>query len=265
MVPKSMRPVAERWRKDLNASLEWKKDPGREPKQGEAKGFFVNAEGFQHAAYLKPGQRKKDGICRAAHEKIVSDLGHDLGLPIAPVLLYERQDCPENEEPHACVSLLLYDEHYPWGQAFDVSEPVLLMLVQKDLAATSGIVALDTWVANRDRKNANNALYGVSPDRGEQGWVFIDHAYTLSRGKDWGKDTPPAVPPFPDVLLGSIDSEILADYVAEIEGLEDDVITDIVQRIPQHYLPDKEKTIIEEGLKERRSRIRPVLGQTFGF
>src|SRR5689334_18910254 len=61
-------------------------------KPGEAGGFMVVSEDLGGCrSYLKPLKRPDHaGQVRAAREKIVSDLAHDLGVSVPPVLLYDR-------------------------------------------------------------------------------------------------------------------------------------------------------------------------------
>lgn len=54
---------------------------------------------------MKPSKKKSDEKYRAALEKIASDLGCDLGIAVAPVILWERgSGISETEGRYVCLA-----------------------------------------------------------------------------------------------------------------------------------------------------------------
>src|SRR5262245_42644740 len=60
---------------------------------GECRGEFVESDGFEYQAYLKPGKIKRPSMDwpAPAYEKISADLAYDLSCPVPAVQVWERE------------------------------------------------------------------------------------------------------------------------------------------------------------------------------
>ena len=103
--------VATAWRSPATTALPWsvRGRPGEEG--GSAQGYFVEYEAL--LGFAKPSV--SPGLVPvAAQEKIVSDLAYDLGLPVPPVLLWDRGD--RNDKLFRCqIRLVSTSPHQSWG------------------------------------------------------------------------------------------------------------------------------------------------------
>ena len=189
MPPQYLSELCRQWREGLFSDLEWTKDPANPLLPGEAGGYRVRAEGFSYGGYLKPVQKCGEHHRRAANEKIVADLAHDLGFNVPPVLLIQRTDALLGEETNCCVSLIIYPEQYEWGILWDLSiyPPFVGVIVKEALSRYSASYALDLWIGQTDRNNIRNVIIlGVAhtnPVRTE--FLFLDHSNSLNMGNRW--------------------------------------------------------------------------------
>ncbi len=105
--------IASSWRAIVTSPWPWHRAPHQAGAmlgpvvEGEAGGFYVTSDAVPRRAYLKPLKKDPGPFrSRAAREKIVSDLAHDLGVAVPPVILYERPD--GGDERDCCVSLVVH-------------------------------------------------------------------------------------------------------------------------------------------------------------
>jgi hypothetical protein len=61
-----------------------------------------------------------------------------------------------------------------------------------------------------------------------------------------------------------IDLPTVERVVGAIEGLSDDHITSVVDRVPEDFLNPAAKTVIKEGLLYRKTRVRDALKPVLG-
>lgn len=251
------------WRDDLFTERIWQRHPDRSIQKGEAGGFVVRSPGFPHLAYLKPTKICEENRPRAAYEKIASDLGYEVGLPVPPVLLYRRENAPEKEESRTCISVVVYEEQWEWGDLWEIELPdAAREIMRQALAENSGVVAFDTWLGNADRRNRRNAIFGTFRDAPAQAaFMFLDYSNSLNMGDRWGEKgfETIEVPKLPEVFLEAIDRGVLEEAVSRIESMDDNVINEIVARIPDDYMAPQHAEIVTAGLRARKKIVRDAL------
>lgn len=266
-IPKNIQPIAREWSANLFTDKIWRMAENQSVKAGEAGGFEVVADNFPHRCWLKPtNPSDHSNHPRAANEKIVSDLGTKLELPISPVLLFHRENCPAEHDSCACVSLIMYPEQFPMSQIKEVVGPART-IIDSVVAKVSGIVALDTYIGHQDREgNDDNVIFGYNPRfPAESAFVFLDYSNSLNMNNRWAGqgwknvDAPPVYSQFQK----AVDINVLMETAQKIEALADEFIQHIVARIPEQYMPSAHKDIVAEGLIGRRQLIRQVLSNRF--
>jgi hypothetical protein len=269
MLRSSNHSIARAWRNEVISSDHWSQDPAVAAQPGEAGGFRVTSNSGI-AGYLKPTKQCDALNPRAANEKIVADLAWEVDVAVAPVVLFRREPCPDDQEPRACVSLVLWPENWVLEQLMQItlSGPADA-LVRGAVARSCGIIALDTWAGNVDRSNPRNATVGIDNNNpATAGFAYIDHSYSLNFGGQW--DTPAkratvVVPAMPNLLRQAVDRGVLREAIGRVELVTDSVIEEIVGRITPDYMEDLHRQIVVTGLKDRRPLIRPILATTFGL
>lgn len=234
---------------------------------GASAGLFVRAAGFPLRAFLKPGTPFPDHTPWPAVEKICADIAIDVGVPVPPTQLYRRHDAPDGHERRTCVSLVMDDRFTDWKPGWVPETEDERAAVLSLLAPVSGIIALDTYLGNVDRSDSrpNAVFYGSTEAEPPAQVAFIDFANCLNRQDRWVRNgwTPVGVPKMPQLLRDAVQPKALLDVVERIEWLPDDVIDDIVGRIPDDYLDRERKVVVAEALLERRSLIRGALAKVF--
>src|SRR5262249_48007141 len=147
---------------------------------------------------------------RAAREKIASDLAHDLGFVVPPVILANRAKPPDVRfqnrlgqlavvpgEEHVCVSLVMFQRQFSWeelhrkldGSTPSIKAPAVRALIESARttlpAAASHALAFDTWVGQMDHhpQNNHNIIFGYElSSRGDvttSAYVFLDYALSF--------------------------------------------------------------------------------------
>jgi hypothetical protein len=160
-----------------------------------------------------------------------------------------------------------HDEYWEWGTVNQLTGGFEKALASTLLSRGSGLLALDTWVANTDPNNNRNAVFAYRPsDAGTSAFMFIDHAYSLNHSDQWTgeKWKKVSLPSAPKLFMDSIDKWVLGRTLSSIELLADDVIDEIVSRIPADYMVADHSRTVVAGLKGRRALLRPVLEQSLG-
>jgi hypothetical protein len=213
---------------------------------------------------------------RAAREKIVSDIAHDLGVSVPPVLLYDRgSSTPGDEERYVCVSRVMFPGQMAWQQVKQ-----LIVMSQDDRATTivkgalpvdsAMAFALDAWVGQPDHNDhPHNIVFGYTPSATPNGrFIFLDYAWSLGyhgtrRPFGWDNDgwKTTECPPFPPHMIRFMDKQALRRTIEKIEQTEDSTIVDVVERIPDHFLPEPQRRTILTGLLGRKKLVRQILSQ----
>ena len=161
--------ITKEWRQHVITPLVWTKavnQAGVSP--GEAGGYFVEAGGFDRRAYLKPSASHPDARqrCRAAREKIASDLAYDLTIMVPPVQLYTLASAPTGHEIAVAISLVMFPVQWPWSyvKGCPIDQTPLGAALAKVLGECSPAVAFDTWLAQTDHgDHPNNIVWGYEP------------------------------------------------------------------------------------------------------
>lgn len=202
----------------------------------------------------KPFVQLGDDKSRAAHEKIVSDLGYRLRLPVLPVLLWDRAGEPE---PCACVVAWAFQPVWPLAQGVATLTPDEKAAIAP---AMSAMIPFDYWVGDTDRKGDHVVI--TSPHGGKPAaigcidysnslsfaWDAHDHASTGSawHRNGWGLNLP-------------LDHEAFEQSLELIENFDVNQIEDIVGYIPTDYLPAVRRDLVVQNLVSRRSRLRGMI------
>lgn len=273
--------IAADWRTQALANHAWTAAPNQSgsllvPAHGEAGGFFVHCpEVPNRRAYMKPvnidrGARRS----RAAREKIAADLAFDLGVPVPPVLLARRTNCPSGAEEFVSVSLVMYPMQWSWGniKSFlsDPTSPVTVAVKPRLPKAAALGLAFDTWVGQMDHcDHPHNMVCGYDPgDMNSISWLLLDYSFSLGFGGAWtaskGGGTPCQIAAFPPLMLPVLDKAVLAETVAKIEAFEPGTIEDVVRRIPRSHLEQQDAEEIVKGLLDRRGLVRQALAGYLG-
>lgn len=261
--PPGVRPVAKRWREGVFSPYQWDRDPDRYASinPGEARGYVAYSPECGFPGYLKPTKPCATDRPRAAYEKLAADLAFEVEVSVPPVQLYVRDPAPEDEEHRCCISLIIFEQVWNLRQVDHVSDPYTAW-IDHALECESGIVAFDTWIGNQDRSNPKNSLLGVDPreSRNLQA-TFIDHANAFNMNGGWedggsGKVRFPSLPPR---LKSAACSDRAVATAERIEGISDTLIDELVSRIPEQYMSPAHSHVVAEGLKARRSSVRPVV------
>ena len=241
--------VASTWARSVNAPHNWRM--GRARWGTNSKPFeVVNEAGLVGVA--KPGANVSEpDLPRAAHEKIASDLGFLLELPIPPVTLCDSSS--DFDERYVAVSAWAFSRAVEWQKVV-----TQLSSSRRDLAVavSSAMAVFDTWIAASDRKDSH-VLVNDDGDDSKLDLAYIDYAFSLT--KEWATGNGPVDKMRPALPIRSLAPFEALNIVDNIEALDDQKITQIVNRIPPDYLPDRRKRIIISNLLSRRAQLRALV------
>jgi hypothetical protein len=205
----------------------------------------------------KPVALLADDKSRAAHEKIASDLGYRLGLPILPVLLWDRSGTP-GVEPAACVVAWAFRPVYPLAAGAPLLTDAERLAVQPALSA---LLAFDFWVADTDRKSDHVV---ITVPRGGRPAAIGSIDYSNSMSFTWDCPDHPSTGSFwyqhewPRLGL-LVDADALAQAIERIENFDHDQIVEVVSNVPNMFLPIARRDIIIQNLTSRQSRIGSMI------
>lgn len=199
-------------------------------------------------AVKKPGVHLSEFRQVAAREKIASDLAYELRLPVPPAILWNCR-CSGDDGTYAVISAWAYERPESWGVAKKIlSSPQ----IEELRAASCAMMPFETWIAARDRHD-ENVLVNVEPS-GRPTSVWID--YALSLDGVWGRTQSPDCPVverYP--LIGKPDLEAIREVARGIATMENSVIEQIVNRIPEECMSKDIASSIASNLLARRSII----------
>jgi hypothetical protein len=232
----------------------------------DSKPFDVKDPQTGHRGKAKPGTKLPD-TSRAAHEKIASDLAALLELPIPPVCLYIMPEplpvCRHTRQPgdpYIAVSAWAFTSCDPWAtHAAVLTEPEKKSVI----APLSAMWVFDSWISAEDR-DANKHVMVASPTGNEPlGIACIDYAFSLSRPWLAAAATVNKLGavtwqmPFPEA-----DKDVAAvkTTVERIGALDDGIVSEIVRRIAEPWLPQDRAKCILDNLLDRKQRLAAILG-----
>jgi len=201
----------------------------------------------------KPGEIINDRCLRAAHEKIVSDLGFVLRLPIPPVTLWDRGENFVGDR-RCAVSAWAFPKAVEWQH---IATQLTAQQIEIAKRGAGAMRAFDTWLAASDRKN-DHVLVHDDGDAMKLELAHIDYAFALSY--EWTGVCAPQPDPRPAFPTGiDFDRSACLEMAALIEKIEESRIVEIVNRIPQGYFPDGVREVIIKQLLGRRGTLRTWL------
>jgi hypothetical protein len=195
-------------------------------------------------------------INSAAHEKIASDLAHEVGIPVPPVALWQH---PPTGHLYS-ISAAAFRQLITWEEARILK--ILTNEFRKNARPilSAGFV-FHAWIGDTDHgENPGNILVNADSGEARPALAFVDHC--LSMSYKWsGFDAEFAVREGPYYGLQRIemDADVLTDCVARIMRLPKEKIEATVRRIPPAYLPTQDAELICRGLLARRERLNTLL------
>ena len=195
----------------------------------------------------KPGEPRPDH--RAAYEKLASDLAFDLGLPIPPVTLWQRDD--ETALTH---QLSVSAWAFSGGRDLQsISHPRPPELQAALAIAASTIVPFDTWIGVSDRHEGN---VQVENQNGIWSVAFIDYSFSFQHPSSiFGH---PAQMPR-EYFSCPVQPTLAAQTMQTILALPRTRIEHLVKRIPTEFLPESEKASTIAALLLRRTSLAASL------
>lgn len=128
--------------------------------------------------------------------------------------------------------------------------------------------AFDTWLDQTDHNDhPSNIVFGYEGSDYQSGmFIFLDYAFSMGVSGTWKaegyRECRPA--PFPPRMCGSVNVPVLEETISQIEAVTENVLADVVNRVPWQWLPDDEKQVILAGLLGRRRLVRQALGSYLG-
>lgn len=230
-------------------------------------------------AYIKP--RAPMVPEAAALEKIASDLAHDLGVDVPPVILTDPPPGWTGTNRAVCASLVLYNFQLHWGGGqHGVRLPpgsavkddpnlharaALLrqtkwgkMVAEAVPVAAARAFVFDCWVDQPDHNHPSNVVWGLdTADITRHGLCFFDYEMAFGAG-GWSSL---AAAPFPEELLAGMSREEVAATVARVQAYAPETIHAIVDRIPARFMNASRKIDVVQHLTERREALGEALGR----
>jgi hypothetical protein len=244
------------WARTAIEERAWK--VGEDAPIGESEPFYVQSGSLSGVA--KPREAKRVWP-RAAIEKICSDLAYELKLPVPPVTLWRASKKLKLPVSLLAVSLIPFDSATAWG-AIEEDPDYVEHLLPHLRAPSSALVAFDTWVGNRDRKNVGNLLFSEE-ESGVVRVAYIDFSESLFfSASSSSPDNIGPVRAYPDA--SQLDVQVLESTIGAIERLPSSIIKEIVIRVPDDFLAATQKQRILGGLLKRQSTLRSSLVTFFG-
>ncbi len=260
--------IAKDWRTRAVSTLKWMRCSNQTGLiEGEAGGYYVEAEGFHRRGYLKPANAHQDAaeVSRAAREKIAADLAYDLGLPVPPVQLTYRENPPPGCETAVAVSLIMYPAQHAWETIRDipVNQAPIGLAVAQAMSNCSPMFVFDTWVAQTDHNDhPHNIVWGYDPKTlSDSRIIFLDFAFSMGCRGEWENGGWRTITKagFPAKMLNHLNSDSVLETIHKISDLNDTQIQEVIMRIPKSHLDEEQKEYIYQGLIGRK----PLLYQAF--
>lgn len=194
----------------------------------------------------KPGTPNKP---RAAIEKIVSDLAFHLGLPVSPTILWNRG---EGDPRHFALIAWAFEPFLVWDKAVG-----LLTEEEKNalIPVFSAIKAFEMWISADDRGSKHSLVYVADKKCGPQ-VAFIDYAYSLCH--HWNQDDHPNTKNRAFMPMAE-DRGAICQVVERIAQLDEGTVNQVVNRIPEDFLPSDKRGFVVQNLLSRRHRLPQML------
>lgn len=276
----SVKEIGARWRANPFVEYPWKVDGQGHCRKGHSAGCIAHCDELGRNVYLKPKAPLTPRA--AAHEKIASDLAHDLDVNVPPVVLTNPPPGWDGQFA-VCASLVLYPFQLHWGAAkhgvrnaesisdADALQETVRGALHSDSALRDAVLrtapvdaarafAFDVWVNQPDHDHPSNIAWGAHSESNSS-LVFFDYEMAFNTAPLIGH--PPAgqatTVPFPVELLQLLDNDVLLDTVSAIETYSAASLRNIVGRIDQRWLGSSDGEGILEVLESRRRSLRSAI------
>ena len=177
----------------------------------------------------------------AAHEKIASDLAYHLGLPVPPVILWDRGPQTDGTCSKSCVSLVVFENQIEGPQAIQAARASRQILTP----ALGAILPFYRWITATDRW-PRHTIYGVAGGAESLLFIDFDRSFDPRFDEDFHEH---------DANLDEPGLDAQAEISQKISEFPDNQIVEIVSRIPDSFLPEAKKTIIIRRLKAGRGNV----------
>jgi len=245
--------IRRHWRDLVQSDLTWVPQADSErPVRGVTRGVWVKANEDETQGFLKPTV-PATAYC-AAYEKIAADLACEIGVNVPPVVLYERPDARTGADRFVAISMAPDGPCWGFREPPDPIPAPVRASLQAALRSGCGGIALDAWLGNRNRSNPDNMLFALQ----EEEPVFyldfsnsMDAAGTWSRG-DFGHFEPLRLP---FLLFDALCRNEVEFVTTRIQSLKEGVVTGIVERIPDNFMPASARRRTSEWLVWRKERV----------
>lgn len=215
----------------------------------EARPFVVVEKSTGMRGVAKPGVGVLNNVPRQAHEKIASDLGFALGLPVPPVSLYPFTD-PDGTTRWTSLSLWAFPQAHTYAEAhgqnvLDVEEQ------QRFNQIANACYVFDFFIDNADRHSGN--MLAGSADDGRTEFAMIDHAFTMSYRGTWGDPQAPFAPV--NKIYTSVEPATQKAMAEKIASLDPKLVEDVVARLKGTVLDDMLAGLLLANLTSRATLI----------
>lgn len=199
-------------------------------------------------------------------EKISTDLGYLLRLPVASVLLCKAAMPDGSTQPVALSKYSLSGNHLSWFrlQKQGVESHVIAEVIDyfaNDMAITAGMWVFDTWIQNRDRTE-RNIMVGYTQGRLEHVY-FYDFDHSMAWRGDPNNWTQVSVYQTVSQVFNRVMWQHCVPYLEKIEALPEASIVEIIDRIPDDYLSEQRKALYKTVLLHRRQHLRSAFYDLF--
>ncbi len=254
------------WYRIPEAPLPWVADASLPAAPGVEGGFWVTAGPIR--GWAKPRSLVAASIRHppvACIEKVASDLAYYLGLPVPPVTLFERLQPPAGEPRYQSVSAPPFEQVFTWGDVRAISA-ISADLLRDATAVMSAMLVFDTWLQCSDHRDHPANLLVTSSLQTDVGafysLAYIDYAWSMV--KYWRNQSAQnefVAPVYDSRVTASLD--VLSEVVTQIEGVPDNVIEHLVERVPSKFVTDEDRKIMIDGLRVRRNCLRRLIASAY--
>jgi hypothetical protein len=264
-----------KWRSDLMTEEEWQPYSDQaaptQAQPGEAGGFLAKSSPSGLIGYLKPLDSAPRP--RAAYEKIASDLAHAAGIPVPGVVLYRRTAPPAGQPVQVAISQVagrslvwsdLCNLHAADG-GLPADRPALREMIGRVFATGCGVMAFDSWLRNTDRQNDRNAVLVFDVGDVAGTLLYLDFANTMDHDGQWtqGQHQTFCKVSFPPYFISCVDRSRVQQAAERIAGLADQLVIEVVQRMPDDFMDPPTREKLAGWLVWRKNNLLPAWGQWY--
>ena len=202
--------------------------------------------GGDRVGFVKP--REDRGTLVVAHEKIASDLGYVLNLPIAPVVIRLPEEGSDWDR-HTAMSLSCLGAARHWAEGSPQVD-------EKNVESLEALRVFWTWIGDTDHNgHGQNLLYEID-NAGDMQLVAIDHSYIFGQGGE------PLTSPICSGYASANHAEapaIRRATVEQIENFDVAILQRLLHRLVGTVLTESQATEMQGWLESRRDCLRTIL------